>query len=186
MRDLGDRIRTVTGVPPPDIGPIPPRSPEERAGIFNLAAAQPAQVFPPPANLVDMMAYIAGRYGGGFSSSANVTPICVEQHAGPVAYNDGGVIYPAAPHPPRDPSWQEYRRTWLETGDLSALTAMDACDPAAMSGDDWLDCDEYDALRAPVPELLPPPSARHRAATAIVLAVLLGWLLATLIYYGVI
>jgi hypothetical protein len=59
-----------------------------------------------------------------------------------------------------DSAWRRYRKTWLETGDLSALTAMDACDPAAMSGDDWLDCDEYDALRAPAPEL-PPPPARH-------------------------
>jgi hypothetical protein len=56
--------------------------------------------------------------------------------------------------------WQDSRKTWLETGDLSALTAMDACDPAGMSGDDWLDCDEYDALRAPVPELPPPRSGR--------------------------
>jgi hypothetical protein len=145
MRDLGDRIRAVTGVPPADIGPIdiPPRPP----GGHVFASGGPiARMFLPL--------------------------IRVEEHDGPP--------------PPREPGWQEHRRTWLETGDLSALTAMDACDPVSMSGDDWLDCDEYDALRAPAPELLPPPSARHRVATAIVLAVLLGWLLATLIYYGVI
>jgi hypothetical protein len=59
-----------------------------------------------------------------------------------------------------DSAWRRYRKTWLETGDLSALTAMDACDPAAMSGDDWLDCDEYDAKRTSA--LDPPrPSSVH-------------------------
>ena len=88
-----------------------------------------------------------------------------------------------------DSAWRRYRKTWLETGDPSALTAMDACDPAGMSGDDWLDCDEYDALRAQVPELPPPLSARHsRVATAMAIAALLTWvcLLAVLIARGVI
>jgi len=84
-----------------------------------------------------------------------------------------------------DSAWRRYRKTWLETGDLSALTAMDACDPAAMSGDDWLNCDEHDAKRAPPPELPPAPGG-HRVNTVMALALLLAWLLAVLIVHGVI
>jgi hypothetical protein len=75
-----------------------------------------------------------------------------------------------------DSAWRRNRKTWLETGDLSALTAMDACDPAGMSGDDWLDCDEYDAKRAPVPELPPPSPGYHRISVgALAAVVLLAW-----------
>lgn len=116
--------------------------------------------------------------GGGGSSSA--TRICVEEEAYPVCAD-------RIPRSPRVPSWQELRETWLETGDLAALTAMDQYDVDRMSGEDWLDCDQYDfwhGLHKTPPQPQQPNRRRPRYLPAVVIAVTLG-VIAAWITFGI-